>query len=156
MKCGDTWRSSQTSSSIMHGIYCPRPQQASNDSIEVTFKRSINIEAHTHGTSYQMRAMSTLHMCACTLCIVRQSWQNFCRNCLTCMHMHSNPWAHAHMYIYMYLCGMFTHGTITKCNSYVYTQDVPVRERDSWMWTPMYMTISTGHECPLWLHTSDL
>ena len=29
------------------------------------------------------------------------------------------------------------------------TQDVPVGERDSWMRTPTYVTISLGHERPL-------
>ena len=41
-------------------------------------------------------------------------------------------------------------------NSYIHTHDVPVGERDSWMWTPTYMTISIGHEHPLWLCTSNL
>ena len=49
--------------------------------------------------AYQTRAMSTLHMCAHVLHVVRHSWQNFCQNCLmhmcTCTHVHS--W---HLYIW--------------------------------------------------------
>jgi len=62
----------------------------------------INIEAHTQGTWYQTRATSTLRTPAHAPHIVRQSWQNFCQNCLM----------RAHTYVCMYICSMYTYDTI--------------------------------------------